>query len=83
MLAPAPRPIPYWSTTGPTVPMPTPNYWGTAGPTVPVDTRTPQEKQKEELAKFGVLVDLAGNVAGMIPGLQPLRYAGDIFNLIT
>ena len=49
----------------------------------PVDTRTPQEKQKEELAKFGALVGLAGNVAGMIPGLQPLRYAGDIFNLIT
>ena len=35
------------------------------------------------IAKFGSLVDLAGNVAGMIPGLQPLRYAGDIFSLIT
>jgi|TARA_A100000172_G_C2998955_1_gene95590 hypothetical protein len=83
MLAPAPRPIPYLGTTGPTVPIPTTNYLGTAGPTVPVDTRTPQEKQKEELAKYGALIGLMGNVAGMIPGLKPLQYAGDVFNLIT
>ena len=51
--------------------------------TAPTDRRTPIQKRKEELAKFGSLVDLAGNVAGMIPGLQPLRYAGDIFNLLT
>ena len=49
----------------------------------PVDTRTPQEKQKEELAKYGALIGLMGNVAGMIPGLKPLQYAGDVFNLIT
>ena len=98
MLAPAPTPMPWdiYAKGGPVqTPMPWDVYakggpvqtpmprWGTTGPTVPVDTRTPQEKQKEQLAKFGALVDLAGNVAGMIPGLQPLRYAGDILNLIT
>ena len=50
----------------------------------PVDTRTPQEKQKEELAKYGALVGLMGNVVGRLhPGLKPLQYAGDIFGLIT
>jgi hypothetical protein len=79
MLAPIPAGIPQYAKGGPISQGPLPG----AIIMNPVDTRTPQEKQKEELAKFGALVDLAGNVAGMIPGLQPLRYAGDIFNLIT
>jgi hypothetical protein len=79
MLAPIPAGIPQYAKGGPIPQGPLPG----AIIMNPVDTRTPQEKQKEELAKFGALVDLAGNVAGMIPGLQPLRYAGDIFNLIT
>ena len=50
----------------------------------PVDTRTPQEKQKEELAKYGALIGLMGNVVRRRhPGLKPLQYAGDIFGLIT
>ena len=50
----------------------------------PVDARTPQEKQREELAKYGALVGLMGNVVGRLhPGLKPLQYAGDIFGLIT
>ena len=48
-----------------------------------IDRRTPIQKRKEELAKFGSLIDLAGNVASLVPGLQPLRYAGDLVNLIT
>jgi len=79
MLAPIPAGIPQYAKGGPIPQGPLPG----AIIMNPVDTRTPQEKQKEELAKFGALVDLAGNVAGMIPGLRPLRYAGDIFNLIT
>ena len=51
--------------------------------TAPTDRRTPIQKRKEELAKFGSLIDLAGNVASLVPGLQPLRYAGDLVNLIT
>ena len=79
MLAPIPAGIPQYAKGGPIPQGPLPG----AIIMNPVDTRTPQEKQKEELAKYGALIGLMGNVAGMIPGLQPLRYAGDIFNLIT
>ena len=52
--------------------------------TAPTDRRTPIQKRQEELAKYGALVNLAGNVAGsLVPGLKPLQYAGDILNLLT
>ena len=52
--------------------------------TAPTDRRTPIQKKQEELAKYGALVNLAGNVAGsLVPGLKPLQYAGDILNLLT
>ena len=79
MLAPIPAGIPQYAKGGPIPQSPLPG----AIIMNPVDTRTPQEKQKEELAKYGALIGLMGNVAGMIPGLKPLQYAGDVFNLIT
>jgi|TARA_A200000159_G_C7208591_1_gene291088 hypothetical protein len=79
MLAPIPAGIPQYAKGGPIPQGPLPG----AIIMNPVDTRTPQEKQKEELAKYGALIGLMGNVAGMIPGLKPLQYAGDVFNLIT
>ena len=51
--------------------------------TAPTDRRTPEQKRKEELAKFGSLVDLATNVAALHPALKPFRVAGDIINLVT
>ena len=79
MLAPIPAGIPQYAKGGPIPQGPLPG----AIIMNPVDTRTPQEKQKEELAKYSALIGLMGNVAGMIPGLKPLQYAGDVFNLIT
>ena len=79
MLAPIPAGIPQYAKGGPIPQGPLPG----AIIMNPVDTRTPQEKQREELSKYGALIGLMGNVAGMIPGLKPLQYAGDVFNLIT
>ena len=80
MLAPIPAGIPQYAKGGPIPQGPLPG----AIIMNPVDTRTPQEKQKEELAKYGALVGLMGNVVGRLhPALKPLQYAGDIFGLIT
>ena len=52
--------------------------------TAPTDRRTPIQKKNEELAKYGALVDLAGNIAGsLVPALKPLQFAGDVVNLLT